>query len=405
MSNSFAQDPPQWHLPDGVKARIGKGRANDVALSPDGTQLAIATGIGVWLYNAHTGAEIALLTGHTRRVRSVAYSPNGKTLASGSSNEVRLWDPSTQEHKITFMGQEANSLAYSPDGRTLAAGRWKGVDLLNVQTGERKSSLSGHTEHVRVLAFSPDGKKLASAVDRHEEAMIHLWNANTGKLLRTLTGHPRNVHSLTFSPDSSTLASGSRDDVIRLWNAKTGKQIRTIEEPNDSVAYFLGAELIVIGQGGTIVLLNANTGEVLSRVPAHKNGIFSLIFSSDRSTAVSSSWDGTTRLWNVRPLSLRLTIEGHFNFQTSALSPNGKTVATVTEDKIFLYNTLNGQFNKVLDVGRRGGPLAYSPDGGTLAIETWEDGRQIQLLNARTGKLKRSLRWEGDGCPFYSIFI
>ena len=396
VSNSFAQDTPQWHLPDGVKARIGKGVANDVAVSPDGTQLAIATGLGVWLYDTQTGNEIALLTGHTRHVESVAYSPNGKTLASGSGSEIRLWNPSTQAHKTTFMGQQASSLAYSPDGRTLAAGRWQGIDLLNVQTGKRKSSLSGHTEHVRVLAFSPDGKKLASATRHYRDATIRLWNARTGKHLRTLTGHPRDVHSLTFSPDSSTLASGSRDDIIRLWNAKTGKQTRTIEEWSDSLTYFPDGKTIGVGQGGTIVLLNANTGDVLQRLPAHKGGIHSLIFSLDGSTAVSSSWDGTTRVWNVETLSF-ITIEGHFNFERIALSPNGKTVAVVNEDKIFFYNALNGQFDEVLDVGRRGGPLAYSPDGGTLAIETWEDGRQIHLLNARTGKSKRSLRWEGDG--------
>ena len=396
LTSSFAQDTPQWHLPEGVNARIGKGRANDVAVSPDGTQLAIATGIGVWLYDAQTGDEVALLTGHTRHVESVAYSPNGKTLASGSGSEIRLWDPSTQAHKTTFMSQQASSLAYSPDGRTLAAGKWQGVDLLNVQTGERKSSLSGHTEHVRVLAFSSDGKKLASAANHREDATIFLWNARTGKHLRTLTGHPRNVHSLTFSPDNSTLASGSRDDGIRLWNAKTGKQTRTIEEWSDSLTYFPDGKTIGVGQGGTIVLLNANTGDVLQGLPAHKGGIHSLIFSLDGSTAVSSSWDGTTRVWNVETLSF-ITIEGHFNFERIALSPNGKTVATVTEDNIFLWDTLNGQFNKVLDVGRRGGPLAYSPDGKTLAIETWEDGRQIHLLNARTGKSKRSLRWEGDG--------
>ena len=397
LTSSFAQDAPQWHLPEGVKARIGKGRVEDVALSPDGTQLAVAATIGVWLYEAQTGAEIALLTGHTRSAESVAYSPDGKTLASGSGREIRLWDPSTQEHKTTFVGQEANSLAYSPDGGTLAAGRWQGVDLLNAETGERKSSLSEHTDRVRALAFSPDGKRLASAARSREDTTIHLWNPSTGKHLRALTGHPRDVHSLAFSPDSSTLASASWDDIIRLWDAKTGKQTRTIEEGCDSLAYFPDGKTIVIGQGGDIVFLNANTDDVLQRLPAHKNGINSIVFSSDGSTAVSSSWDRTVRVWNVQAQLHRSTIEGHFNFEDIALSPNGKTVATVNEDKIFLYNAQNGQFNKVLNVGQRGGPLAYSPDGGTLAIETWEDARQIQLLNARTGKLKESLGWEGDG--------
>ena len=142
VQNSFSQDTPQWHLPEGVKARIGKGRANDIALSPDGTQLAVATGIGIWLYNVRTGAEIALLTGHTDRVNSVAYSPNGDTLASVSGREMRLWDPTTQRYKATFEDEGGDSLVYSPNGKTLAVGRWQEIRLLNARTGDLKFTLS-----------------------------------------------------------------------------------------------------------------------------------------------------------------------------------------------------------------------------------------------------------------------
>ena len=393
----FAQDTPQWQLPDGVNARIGKGRANDVALSPDGRQLAVATGIGVWLYNAQTGAEIALLTGHTSPVVSVAYSPNGKTLASGSSREIRLWNPSTHAHKTTFVGQGANSLAYSPEGRTLAAGQWQGVDLLNAQTGERKSFLSGHTGSVTSFAFSPDGKRLASATDYYEDTTIRLWNARTGKLLRTLSGHANSVHSLAFSPDGNTLASGGHDGTIRVWDAKTGKQTRTLQEWSNALAYSPDGRQLAVSQGASLLLWNANTGQLQQTLIGHTNGSRPLVFSSDSSTLVSNSWDGTIGFWNIETGARRLTIEGHFNFRATTLSPNGKTVATLHEDDIFFWNTQNGQFNKVLDGVWGSNRLVYSPDGKTLAIDTWNDGPQIHLLNARTGQSKRILRLEGDG--------
>ena len=400
LPSTFAQDTPQWQLPEGVKSRIGKGEATDIALSPDNGQLAVATGIGVWLYDTQTGTEIALLTGHTNWVNSVAYSPNGKTLASGSEREIRLWDPSTQKHKTTFMVQGVHSLAYSPDGETLAIARWRGIDLLDAQTGERQLSLAGHTESVHSLAFSSDSKKLASASRYDADSPVRLWNARTGKLLRTLTGHDRGLHSLVFSPGDTTLVGGARDGTIRVWNPNTGKNIRTIEEWSDSLAYSPDGKKIAVSQGRDIFLLNANTGVLQQRLSGHTNGSGSLVFSSDSGTLVSSSWDGTIRFWNVGTGSLKLTIEGHFNFRGTALSPNGKTIATASESLILFWNTLDGRFQKILDGKRRIRALAYSPDGKTLAIGTWNDGPQIQLLNARTGQSKRTLRWEGNETDF-----
>ncbi|MXY26644.1 T9SS type A sorting domain-containing protein [Candidatus Poribacteria bacterium] len=397
LTSSFAQDTPQWHLPAGVKARIGKGQVNDVALSPDGMQLAAATSIGVWLYEAQTGTEIALLTGHTDPVNSVAYSPDGKTLASGSGKEIRLWNPSTQAHKTTFAGQEVRSLAYSPDGRTLAAGRWQGIDLLNAQTGERKLSLSGPAGDVSILVFSSDGKKLVSAMSVHEGQPIRVWNARTGKLLRTLTGHTESVHSLTFSPDNNTLVSGGRDRTIRLWNPNTGKNTRTIEYWNDSVAYSPDGRQIAVAQGGDILFLNSNTGQHQRTLIRATNSASSLLFSSDGSTLVSNSWDGTISLWSTRTGSRKLTIGSHFNFRGATLSPNGKTVAITNEEEIFFYNTLNGRFNKVLNIEGRGVNLAYSPNGKTLGIAATDRDPGIRLLNTRTDWFKKTLPLEGIG--------
>ena len=176
QEKSGVPNSPQWHLPEGVKAHLGKGVINEIQYSPDGTRLAVASGIGIWLYDTATHQEIALFTGHTEMVSSVAFSPDGGTLASGSSDAIsRLWDAVTGTHK------------------------W---------------ILTGHTNVVVSVTFSPDGGTLASGSSKE----IRLWDAVTGTHKHTLTGHTLDVTSVAFSLDGRTLASGSWDGTVRLWS-------------------------------------------------------------------------------------------------------------------------------------------------------------------------------------------
>ena len=165
--NTFAQDYTQWGLPDGAKARLGKGGiSGNVAYSPDGAQLAVASSISIWLYDTMDYQEAALLTGHTDWVTSVAYSPDGSTLASGSRDgTVRIWDSQTGALLRTLTGhtRTVNSVAYSPDSSTLASGSFDDtVRMWDTQTGAHIRTLTGHTDGVRSVAFSPDGTTLAS---------------------------------------------------------------------------------------------------------------------------------------------------------------------------------------------------------------------------------------------------
>ena len=225
QSNVLAQDHTQWGLPNGAKARLGKGRILDIAHSPDGTQLAVASTIGIWLYDVAARTAVTLLRGHTDWVLSVTFSPDGKTLASGSLDEtIRLWDTSTVQHKATLNGHghDVSSLVFSPDGKTLASsGGYDGtIRLWDMETGKIKLTLEGHGHDVSSIAFSPDGKTLASG---SWDEMIRLWDADTGEHQQTLSGHQGAVYSVNLSPDGKTLAQRKRrryDSIVGYGDGK-----------------------------------------------------------------------------------------------------------------------------------------------------------------------------------------
>jgi eukaryotic-like serine/threonine-protein kinase len=282
------------------------------------------------------------LPGHKEEVWGLAFSPDGRILASASDDYlIKLWDvrAGRELHTLEGHGSLVTAVAFSPDGKLLASSSYDmKIRLWNPATGEFLAILEGHTDRIRALAFSPDGSTLASA---GRDRTVRLWDVASRRPRSTpLTGHTGWIYALAFAPDGKTLLSGALDKTIRLWDPVTGRN-RSVWPTKEEVY------ALAVSPHGDTVAAGCHSGSVelwdvaqeASRPPlwGHSDDVLGIAFSPDGLTLASTSRDKTVRLWDSATGQELLTLKKHKNaVHGVAFSPDGATLATGSFDGAIL---------------------------------------------------------------------
>ncbi|CAL9639376.1 nSTAND1 domain-containing NTPase [Streptomyces sp. enrichment culture] len=377
-----------------------------LAFTPDGTTLAV-TVIGfrasksdqsrVQLWDVREGRRTAILKGHTGQVASLAFSPDGETLATGASDATaRLWDVRGHRPLATLPGHSGTvwAVAFSPDGRILASGSQdRSIWLWDVGERTAVTALNSHTGDVDALAFSPDGAMLASG---STDATVRLWDMRVGQPLATIavdSSVPQTVISTPraeYSPDGKVLAVSDDTGAVRLYDARTRRTLGRLTGHRgkvNSVRFSPDGRLVAASSNDSpaVVLWDARTRRRLATLDGHRRPVQSVLFSPDGRTLATSSYiDGTTRLWSVRRHEQLASIAAGAGW--TVFSPDGRTLVTggFQSSSVQLVDVRTRRRLGTLDaVNKMVHSVTFSPDGSTLAMASGDGKLRLWEVSRR----------------------
>jgi WD40 repeat protein len=360
-------------------------KVRSVAFSPDGRRI-FSTGRDhkIKLWDAESGTELMTLAAHNHG--RAAFSPDGERIVSGSKdNTIKVWDAATGAEVMTLHGHKdiVGCVALNSDGKRVLSGSWdKTIKVWNTVTGAELMTLRGHTEKIASVAFSPDGTRfISSSYDK----TISVWDGDTGNQIMVLKGHEGVVGPISISPDGKRIVSGSEDKTSKVWDMVTGSELMTLRGHDRgvlSVAFSPdGSQLVTAGQ--TINLWDAANGTQLTSFVGHQDMISDVAFSPDGKRIVSGSKDNTIKVWepgvdHKAPLKLEGRHKG------MAFSPDGNRIVTGGEN-ITIWDAATG--DQVMRINHAGGCTSFSPDGKRIiSTDGRTDANGIKVWDAITGK-------------------
>ena len=378
--------------------RLGIGQAVDIAHSPDGTKFALATRIGVWIYDPQTGEPLNLLTNGISAISAIAFHPDGNLIVSDTgSRNISLWNVDTGQriHSVkprNYINQYATTIC--PDGKTVASvAAGPSIRIWDIESGTEMYSIKSLAYSPISISFSPDGKTVAGGT---RDGYIYIWDVDTGKILQTFRGHTDDVNCLAFSPDGKVIASGSSDETVRVWNVESGEEIQSSSRHDDavnSIAFSPDGETIASSSLDNTLIIQRATNLIQRREITTLTHYFNnLTFSADSQTLTSMNSDGTIQFLHVMTGGWQFSIDGQYNgVESIAFSPDGsEMVSGGTGTALHLWDTNTGTHQQSLttytDVTNS---VAFSPDGNSFASGS-EDGVML-LWDAHTSRARHVL--------------